>query len=87
VIQVKVFGTTPPCAKCKEIERRAQNTAARYPGKVEVIKLDSLSAEGDKYTVMSTPTVVINDKVVAVGKLLSEEEIERYINKELDGAS
>jgi thiol-disulfide isomerase/thioredoxin len=87
MIQVKVFGTTPPCAKCKEMERRAQNAAARYPGKVEVIKFDALSAEGDKYTVMSTPTVVINDRVVAIGKLLSEEELENIFKKELEGAS
>jgi thiol-disulfide isomerase/thioredoxin len=87
MIQVKVFGTNPPCAKCKEMERRAQNAAARYPGKVEVIKFDALSAEGNKYTVMSTPTVVINDRVVAIGKLLSEEELENIFKKELEGAS
>ena len=84
MIQVKVFGTTPPCARCKEMERRAQNVAARYPGKVEVVKFDALSAEGDKYTVMSTPTVVINDRVVAIGRLLSEEELEKSIKKEVE---
>ena len=84
MIQVKVFGTTPPCARCKEMERRAQNAAARYPGKVEVVKFDALSAEGDKYTVMSTPTVVINDRVVAIGRLLSEEELEKSIKKEVE---
>lgn len=87
MIQVKIFGTTPPCAKCKEMERRAQNVASRYPGKVEVAKFDALSAEGDKYTVMSTPTVVISDRVVAIGKLLSEEDLERYINKDLEASS
>lgn len=87
MIQVKVFGTTPPCAKCKEMERRAQNVAARYLGKVKVAKFDALSAEGDKYTVMLTPTVVINDKVVAAGKLLSEEELEKSVKKELEARS
>jgi thiol-disulfide isomerase/thioredoxin len=87
MIHVKVFGTTPPCAKCKEMERRAQNAAARYPGKVEVVKFDALSAEGDKYAVMSTPTVVVNDRVIAIGRLLSEEELENIFKKELEGAS
>ena len=87
MIQVKVFGTTPPCARCKEMERRAQNVAARYPGKVEVVKFDALSAEGDKYTVMSTLTVVISDRVVAIGKLLSEEDLESHINKYLEASS
>lgn len=87
MIQVKIFGTTPPCAKCKEMERRANNVATKYPDRVNVAKFDALSAEGDKYGIMSTPTVVINDRVVAVGKLLSEEEIEKHVAKELEGAS
>jgi hypothetical protein len=36
---------------------------------------------------MLTPTLVINDRVVAAGKLLSEEEIEEYITKEMEAAS
>jgi len=87
MIQVKVFGTTPPCARCKEMERRAQNVASRYPDKVAIAKFDALSTEGDKYTVMSTPTVVVSDRVVAIGKLLSEEELEKYIEKELEARS
>ena len=84
MIIIKVFGTIPPCAKCKEMEKRANNAAAKYPGKIEVIKFDALSEEGDKYGVMSTPTVVMNDRVVAVGKLLSESELEKSIKKELE---
>jgi hypothetical protein len=66
------------------LERRAQNVATRYPGQVDVTKFYALSEEGDKYTVMSTPTVVIDDKVIAIGKLLSEEELEKFIKKELE---
>jgi len=84
MIIIKVFGTIPPCAKCKEMEKRANNAAAKYPGKIEVIKFDALSEEGDKYGVTSTPTVVMNDRVVAVGKLLSESELEKSIKKELE---
>ena len=86
MIQLKIFGTTPPCAKCKEMERRAQNIATKYSNRVDVAKFDALSEEGDKYGVISTPTLIINDRVVAVGKLLSEAEIEQHIVKELEGA-
>ncbi|MFC2019929.1 thioredoxin family protein [Chloroflexota bacterium] len=84
MIKVKVFGSTPPCAKCKEVEKRAIKVAGKYSGKVEVAKFDALSAEGDKYGIMLTPTVVINDKVVATGKVMSEDELERSIKKELE---
>ena len=84
MITVKVFGTTPPCAKCKEMERKARNVAEKYPGQVTVNKFDALSEEGDKYSVMLTPTVVANEKVIAMGKLVSEDELENIIKKELE---
>ncbi len=85
MIKIKVFGSTPPCAKCGEVEKRAIKVAGKYPGQVEVSKLGALSEEGDKYGIMLTPTVVINDKVVAVGKVISEDELEKLIKKELEG--
>ena len=85
MIKVKVFGSTPPCAKCKEVEKRAKKIAEKYPGKVEVVKFDALSEEGDKYGIMLTPTVVINDRVVATGKVLSEDDLEKSIKEELGG--
>lgn len=83
MIKVKVFGTNPPCAKCMETEKRAKNAAEKFQGKVEVEKFDAMSKEGDKYSVMLTPTVVINEKVIAVGKLLSEADFEKAIKKEM----
>ena len=83
MIKVKVFGPIPPCAKCKEAEKRARKVAEEFSGEVEVEKLDAMSDEGLKYTVMLTPTVVINDKVIAAGKVLSEDELERAIRKEI----
>lgn len=85
MIKVKVFGSRPPCAKCKEAEKRAIKVAEKYPGKIEVAKFGALSEEGDKYSVILTPTVVINDTVVAVGKVISEDELEKLIKKELEG--
>lgn len=84
MITVKVFGTTPPCAKCKELTRRATKVAEKYPGQIEIIKLDALSPEGDRYGIMMTPTLVINDQVVSIGKLPSEADIEKMINERME---
>ena len=83
MIEVKIFGTTPPCAKCKELFRRANNVAEKYLGEFSVSKLDALSEEGVKYGIMITPAMVINDKVVTVGKVPSEDDIEKMIKKEM----
>jgi hypothetical protein len=86
MIKVKVFGTSPPCAKCMESEKRAKTVAERFNGRVEVEKFDALSKEGDKYSVMLTPTIVINDSVISVGKLLTEAEIEKAIRKKIEAS-
>ena len=84
MIQVKVFGATPPCAKCKEVEKRANRVAEKYTGKVEVAKFDAISEEGQKYNVMFTPSVVINDKVVSSGEVISESDLEKAIQEEME---
>jgi protein-disulfide isomerase len=84
MIEVKVFGTTPPCAKCKEVTKRATKVAEKYPGKIGVTHFDALSAEGDKYGILMTPTLVINDKVVSIGKVPGEADIEKMIQKAME---
>ena len=87
MITIKVFGTTPPCAKCQEMEKRAKSIAAKYPGQVTVVKLGALSPEGDKYGILTTPTVVINETVVGAGKLINETDLEKIIQKEMEASS
>jgi protein-disulfide isomerase len=84
LVTVKVFGSEPPCVKCKEVTRRANKVAEKYPGQVQVTKFSALSKEGDQYGIIITPTVVINDKVVSVGKVLSEEDLDKLIKKEME---
>lgn len=84
MIEIKVFGSTPPCVKCKEVGKRANRVASKYPGQVEVSKLDAISEEGQKYNVFFTPTVVINDKVVSAGEVISESELEKAIKKAME---
>ncbi len=85
MITIKVFGTTPPCVKCKEVEKRAKKIAEKYPGQVEVSKFDVVSEEGRKYKIMFPPAVVINEKVIGAGSVVSESEIEKALKKELEG--
>jgi len=84
-VTLKVFHSTPPCAKCKEVEKIATKVAERYPDQVKVAKLPAISDEGRRYGIMLTPGVVINDKVMATGKVISEGELEKAVKKELGG--
>lgn len=82
-VVVKVFGTKPPCKKCKNTEKIAREVAKELGSKVEVQKFDALSEEADKYGIMMTPSVVVNDRVVAVGKVPMRDELRNLVEKEL----
>ncbi len=70
MLQIKVFGTTPPCANCKRAEAQAERAAERFPGQVEVVKLNALGPEAEQYGLMTTPLVVVGEEVVGAGKVV-----------------
>lgn len=79
MIELKVFGATPPCAKCKEVEKRAKNVAEKYPGQVTVTKLEAVSEEGQKLQIFFTPAVAVNGKVISTGEVISEADLEKAV--------
>ena len=82
-IIVKVFGSDPPCAKCKVAHDIAKKVSERIGGGVVVEKHSALSEEGDKYGIMMTPTVVVNDEIAVVGKAPTEKKLEELIRSKM----
>ncbi|NLF01158.1 MAG: thioredoxin family protein [Anaerolineales bacterium] len=85
MVQIKVFGTTPPCANCKRAEEQARRAAERFPGHVEVLKLDALGPEAEAYGLMTTPLVVVGDEVVGMGRVVSADRLAAIIQRKLEG--
>lgn len=69
---------------CKKSRQNHENAiiAAKNCGVDEPINIGDLK-EIIKYGVMSTPAIVIDNKVVAMGKMLSVEQIEKLIKEKL----
>ena len=87
MLQIKVFGTTPPCASCKRAEAQALKAAAQCPGRVDVQKLDAMGPEADAYGVISTPLVVVGDDVVGRGKVVPAKRLVEIIQEKLFNCS
>jgi protein-disulfide isomerase len=83
MLQIKVFGTTPPCANCKRAEREARKAADSFPGQIEVVHLDALGPEAQQYGLMVTPVVVVGEEVVATGKVVPALKLVPMIEKAL----
>jgi hypothetical protein len=85
LMEVKVFGSVPPCATCKRVEEVARKTAAKFAGQVTVTKYPARSPEGLTAGFTATPAVVVNGRVVSQGCVPQEDELERIFRSELGG--
>jgi hypothetical protein len=85
MLQIKVFGTTPPCANCMRAEREALKAAAEFPGQVEVVHLDAMGPEAKDYGLMVTPMIVVGEEVVGTGKVLPAPKLIPIIEQALGG--
>lgn len=74
--RIKVLGSG--CPKCQALEKNAIEAVKNLNKTDEVTHLTDMH-EIVKYGVMSTPALVVDEKVVASGKLLSPVEIEKLI--------
>ncbi|MGX1982040.1 small redox-active disulfide protein 2 [Thermolongibacillus altinsuensis] len=73
---IKVLGTG--CKKCKELEQNVREAIAQLGINADVQKVEEIP-QIMRYGVMSTPALVIDEKVVSAGKLLSVEEIKALL--------
>lgn len=81
-MKIQVFGTTPPCAKCKMTEKLVKRAVEEfgYDG-IEVVKVDVFSEEAERLGILMTPTTVIEGKILKTGGIPSKDEVKRVIEK------
>ena len=72
MINIKILGSG--CANCKRLEASARKVVADLALEAEVEKVTDMN-EIMKWPILSTPGLVINDKVVSSGRIPSETEI------------
>jgi small redox-active disulfide protein 2 len=76
MITIKVLGSG--CANCKRLEASARKVVEALAIEAKVEKVTDY-AEIMKYSIMSTPGLVINEKVVSSGRIPSETEITDWL--------
>ena len=85
MITIRIIGPTPPCAKCKRAEKEAEKAAEQFPGQVQVVKMDALSPEAERYGLIITPSVIVNEQVVGSGKIVPADQLVAQIKQIIGG--
>lgn len=73
---IKVLGSG--CAKCKKLEANARQAISELGIEASIEKVQDYN-DIVSYGVMSTPALVIDEQVKAMGKVLTPEEIKKLI--------
>ncbi len=75
---IKVLGSG--CAKCANLKENTELALKEAGMEAEIIKVEDFK-EIMEYGVMSTPALVIDEKVVSFGKVLKPKEIVKILKK------
>ncbi len=77
-MDVKVLG--PGCQRCKKLYEAAQAAVAQTGVEATVTKVESLQ-EIMKYSIMSTPALVIDGVVKAAGRIPASAELAGWLRE------
>lgn len=83
MITIKVLGSG--CANCKKLEAITRQVIEQLGIQADVIKVTEYP-EIMAYNIMSTPGLVINEKVVSTGRIPSSAEITTWLADALEKA-
>lgn len=76
MMTIKILGSG--CANCKKLEAITRAAAEAAGMQAEFIKVTN-QAEMLKYDILSTPALVINEKVVSAGKIPTQAEVTQWL--------
>jgi small redox-active disulfide protein 2 len=75
-MEIKILGTG--CPKCKTLEEITRKVVRDNGIDANITKVDDI-VEIMKYNILVTPALVVNEKVVAKGRIPSVDEIKQFL--------
>ncbi|NMA84900.1 MAG: thioredoxin family protein [Epulopiscium sp.] len=78
-MSIKILGSG--CKNCKDLVENTKFALSQMGIQANIEKITDLSAITE-YGVMSTPVLVINEKIVSYGKVLKPKEIIKIFEKQ-----
>jgi small redox-active disulfide protein 2 len=76
MLTIKVLGSG--CANCKRVEQIAQKVIAEMGFQAEIVKITDYK-DIMAYNVLSTPGLVVNEKLVCAGRIPTPAEVTTWL--------
>ena len=76
MLTIKILG--PGCPNCHKVEENARKAVTYMGLQAEFTKISDYQ-EIQKYRILGTPGLVINDKVVCAGRIPEESEVMTWL--------
>jgi small redox-active disulfide protein 2 len=83
MLTIKVLGSG--CANCKKVEANARQAAAELGIEATFVKVTEYK-DIMSYNIMSTPGLVINEKMVCAGRIPTPAEMTTWLSNALESA-
>ena len=77
-MEIKILGTG--CPKCKTLEKMTREVVEQNKIQATIIKVEDIM-EIMKYGILTTPALVVNEKVEIKGRVPSADEIQQVLTK------
>ena len=81
MLVVKILGSG--CANCKQVEKITRKVVSEMALEAEVIKVTDY-ADISAYNLLSTPGLVVNEKVVCSGRIPTPAEVTTWLVNALE---
>ena len=81
MLTIKILGSG--CANCKRVEQIARKVVSDLAIKAEIVKVTDYN-DIMKYNILSTPGLVINEKVVSTGRIPTPAEVTTWLADALE---